>query len=105
MQHLTATLIIAGGAGGLVRGLAGYLKHQIAYKNVKFDLTYLLFTILMSSFIGLVVTWAVIESNLSIPALEKVNPAIALIIGYAGGDLIENIYKILVGKATLYPRE
>lgn len=105
MQSVTIGLLIAGGIGGLIRGLAGFLKHQMSYKNVAFKPAYLMYTILLSSFIGLTVTWAIVESGLSIPALENINPAIALIIGYAGGDLIENLYKILVGKATLYPKE
>jgi len=52
--------------------------------------------------VGLTVTWAVVSSGLEIVALTQINPAIAFIVGYAGGDLIENIYKILVGKTTLY---
>jgi hypothetical protein len=35
--------------------------------------------------------------------IEQINPAVALIFGYAGGDLIENIYKIILGKSTIYP--
>ena len=58
---------------------------------------------LISFAIGLVITWAVVSSGLKLPAIESINPAIAFIVGYAGGDIVENIYKIIVGKATLFP--
>jgi polyferredoxin len=96
-------LLLAGAGGGLVRGIVGFLKYQFAYKNVEFRPWYIVTTMVLSAFVGLTVTWAVVQSGLQIAVLEQVNPAIALIIGYAGGDLIENLYKILVGKATLYP--
>lgn len=103
MTNSIYTLLLAGAAGGLVRGIVGFLKHQLSYKNVRFKPEYIAITMILSAFIGTTVTWAVVESGLNIPALEQINPAIALIIGYAGGDLIENLYKILVGKNSLYP--
>ena len=97
------TLLLAGAGGGLVRGIVGFLKHQFAYKNVEFRPADIGFIVLLSAFVGLTVTWAIAASELEIVALVQINPAIAFIVGYAGGDLIENLYKILVGKATLYP--
>ena len=96
-------LLLAGAGGGLVRGIVGFLKHQFAYKNVEFKPTYIALIMVLSAFVGLTVTWAIASSSLEIVALSQINPAIAFIIGYAGGDIIENLYKILVGKATLYP--
>ena len=96
-------LLLAGAAGGLVRGIVGFLKHQFAYKNVEFKPLYIACVVLLSSFVGLTVTWAIISSGLEIVAINQINPAIAFIVGYAGGDIIENLYKILVGKTTLYP--
>ena len=96
-------LLIAGAAGGFIRGLVGFIKHQFAYKNVKFESAYFLTMMALSAFIGLVVTWAITASGLQLPIVESINPALAFIIGYAGGDFIENMYKIIVGKATLYP--
>ena len=32
----------------------------------------------------------------------KFTAALAFIIGYAGGDFLENIYKIIIKKSTLY---
>ena len=97
------SLLVAGAFGGLVRGLVGFTKHQFAYKNVKFEPAYFLSLMAISSAIGLVITWAVCESGLKLPAIDSINPAIAFIVGYAGGDIVENIYKIIVGKATLFP--
>ena len=96
-------LLVAGAFGGLVRGLVGFTKHQFAYKNVKFEPAYFLSLMLISSAIGLVITWAVASSGLRLPAVDEINPAIAFIVGYAGGDIVENIYKIIVGKTTLFP--
>lgn len=96
-------LLLAGAAGGLVRGIVGFLKYQFAYKSVEFKPLYIATIMALSAFVGLAVTWAIVASDLSFPFLEQVNPAITFIIGYAGGDLIENLYKILVGKTTLYP--
>jgi len=33
-------ILIAGFAGGMVRGLVGFIKYQYSYKNVGFDLYY-----------------------------------------------------------------
>lgn len=99
----TFILLLAGAAGGLVRGIVGFIKHQFAYKNVEFKPAYISLIMVLSALVGLTVTWAIVSSGLEIVALAQINPAIAFIVGYAGGDIIENLYKILVGKATLYP--
>ena len=97
------TLLLAGAGGGLVRGIVGFIKHQFAYKNVKFQPEYLALMITLSALVGLMVTWAIVQSGLQLPVVQQINPAIAFIVGYAGGDFIENLYKIVIGKATLYP--
>ncbi len=103
MQYHLVSLLIAGGFGGLVRGIVGFLKHQFAYKEVSFKPKYITAIMLLSALVGLVVTWSIVKSGLTIAGMEEINPAIAFIVGYAGGDLIENIYKIIAGKTTLYP--
>ena len=95
-------LLVAGALGGLIRGLVGFLKHQFAYKNVAFDPAYFALMMLISSSIGLTITWAIANSGIKFTFVDEINPAIALIIGYAGGDLIENLYKIILGKDSLY---
>lgn len=96
------TLLLAGAGGGLVRGIVGFIKHQFAYKNVKFKPWYLALMMVLSALVGLTVTWSVVQSGLKLPVVGQINPAVAFIVGYAGGDFIENLYKIVIGKATLY---
>jgi hypothetical protein len=95
-------LLIAGAGGGLVRGIVGFVKHQFAYKNVEFKPFYIGSMMGLSALVGITVTWSVLQSGLYFPAVEQINPAIAFIVGYAGGDIIENLYKIIIGKASLY---
>jgi hypothetical protein len=96
-------ILIAGAGGGLVRGIVGFIKYQFAYKDVQFKLGYIGVVMFLSAFVGLAVTWALVSSGLQVAVLEEVNPAVAFIIGYAGGDLIENLYKILAKTTSIYP--
>jgi len=82
-------LLGAGFSGGIVRGLTGYLKHQLSYKEVKFKLFYFLFIILISGIIGLVVSSFFLKT-----------PLFSFVVGYAGGDFVENIYKIFTKKVS-----
>jgi hypothetical protein len=97
------TILIAGAGGGVVRGIVGYLKHQFAYKNVKFELNYFLLTLGLSAIAGVTITWAVTSYDLGIFGLKEASPAFAFIAGYAGGDLLENVYKTIVGKVSFFP--
>lgn len=85
-----------------MRGLVGFVKHQFAYKNVKFDGWYFGMMMLISAFVGMSASWAVANSGIKFTIFEEINPAIAFIVGYAGGDLIENFYKIMLGRDSLY---
>lgn len=96
-------LLLAGGFGGTVRGLMGFLKHRLAYKDVEFKPLYFLGMVALSAFVGLTVTWAIIGSGVQFPFVEQINPALAFIVGYAGGDFIENLYKIFLKTTTLFP--
>ena len=96
-------LLLAGAGGGAVRGLVGYIKYQLVYKNVKFKPIYFFSMIVLSALVGLVITSAIVGSGLRIPFIKRINPSLAFIVGYAGGDFIENLYKILLGKSTLFP--
>ena len=85
-------VLLAGFGGGMVRGLVGYIKYKTSYKAVKFQVYYFVFMVLISGAVGLLATWVVRESGL-MPGI--LNPAIAFIVGYAGGDFLENIYKTI----------
>jgi len=96
---LYLAILIAGFGGGAVRGLAGFVKHQYSYKNVKFNLKYFLGMTFISGIVGLLVAMGVRETaseSLNIP----LTPAVAFIVAYAGGDFLENIYKIFAKKSS-----
>jgi hypothetical protein len=42
------------------------------------------------------------DLGLTFLGLPVITPAIAIVVGYAGGDFIENIFKILTGKTSLF---
>jgi len=93
-------IFIAAFMGGFVRGLVGWIKHQFSYKNVPFRPKYLIGMAILSGLVGMVATIAIKELGFTL--FGQFTPALAFVIGYAGGDFIENIYKIIVKKATIY---
>jgi len=95
-------ILIAGFGGGALRGLIGFIKHQFSYKNVGFRLPYFLAMMFLSGVVGLLAAMAIKETGISFLGLDYLPPALAFIIGYAGGDFLENIYKIIVKKSSLY---
>lgn len=97
MQYIY--ILIAGFSGGAVRGLAGFIKHQFSYKNVGFKLSYFLGMAFLSGIIGLLAALAVKEAGLTLEGVFS--PALSFIVGYAGGDFLENIYKIIIKKSSL----
>ncbi|KPJ71584.1 hypothetical protein AMJ50_01715 [Parcubacteria bacterium DG_74_3] len=95
------SILIASFGGGVARGLVGFVKHQYSYKNVGFNLPYFLGMSFLSGVIGLLSAMAVKEVGLNL--FGDFTPALSFIVGYAGGDFIENIYKIIIQKSSLYP--
>lgn len=85
----------------MVRGLVGFIKHQYSYKEVKFKLPYFISMMTLSGIVGLVAAFSIKELGMSILGTESLSPVMALIIGYAGGDFIENMYKIILKKSSL----
>jgi len=94
------SIIIAAFGGGILRGLVGFIKYQFSYKEVKFRPYYFLAMLLLSGIVGTVATLAIKEIGFTL--LDSFTPALAFIIGYAGGDFIENIYKIIIKKSSFY---
>ena len=92
-------ILITGFGGGAVRGLVGFIKHQFSYKNVKFDLKYFLGMTFISGIVGLLVAIAIKEMGTTF-AGNTLSPALAFVVAYAGGDFLENIYKILAKKSS-----
>ena len=95
-------IFIAGFGGGALRGLVGFIKHQYSYKNVEFKVPYFLTMMFLSGVVGLLTAIAVKETGFTFLGIDYLTPALAFIIGYAGGDFLENIYKIIVKKPNLY---
>ena len=54
----------------------------------------------VSGLIGMVATIAIKELGFTL--FGQFTPALAFVIGYAGGDFIENVYKIIIKKSNLY---
>jgi len=94
------TIILAGFGGGVIRGVVGFIKHQFSYKEVEFKPSYFLSMMVLSGIVGLLAAVSIRE--LGFTFLGSFSPALSFIIGYAGGDFIENIYKIIVKKPDLY---
>jgi hypothetical protein len=91
-------VLIGGFGGGFLRGLIGFLKHQFSYKKVEFDTKYFIMSIFVSGVIGILTAVAVGAFNAESMGIKYFSPAMAFIIGYAGGDFLENIYKIISKK-------
>lgn len=96
------SILIAGFGGGVIRGLVGFIKHQFAYKNVGFSVSYFLVMMFLSGVVGILTAVAVRELGIPLLGSVVVTPAIAFVVGYAGGDILENIYKIILRKNSLY---
>ena len=95
-------ILFAGFSGGVVRGLVGFIKHQQAYKEVPFRPLYFASMVALSGVIGLLAAWVTDDLGITFLGMESLSASVALIIGYAGGDLIENLFKIIIKKPNLY---
>lgn len=80
--------------------MIGFVKHQYSYKNVKFEIPYFLAMSFISGIIGILSAVAI--KGIGVEFFGGFSPGMAFIIGYAGGDFIENIYKIIIKKPSLY---
>jgi len=93
-------IFLAAFGGGFIRGLVGFIKHQFSYKNVPFRPKYFIGMMFVSGLIGMVATIAIKELGFTL--FGQFTPALAFVIGYAGGDFVENIYKIIIKKSSIY---
>jgi len=94
-------ILPAGFASGAIRDLMGFIKHQYSYKNVLFRWWYFLLMIGLSGIVGPAAGWLV-KGAVELDGTLKVTKFYTFIAGYAGGDFIENIYKIIAKKPSLY---
>lgn len=98
-------ILVAGFGGGMIRGLVGFLKYYYSYKNTPFNTLYFFATAFLSGVVGLLTAAAVKQSGVIISGLDTLTPPFALIVGYAGGDFLENLYKIIFKKTFIFPNE
>lgn len=96
-------IFIAGFGGGAVCGLVGFLKYYYSYKNTPFNPFYFFATTFLAGVVGLLTAAAVKETGLIVVGLDSLTPPLAFIVGYAGGDFLENVYKIILKKSSLFP--
>ncbi len=94
-------ILISGFGGGAVRGLLGFIKHQFSYKEVGFKIPYFLAMNFLAGATGLLVSAAVKELGMGFLG-DVFTPAMAFIVGYAGGDFLESVFKIILQKPSLY---
>ena len=93
---------LAGFLGGLIRGIVGILKYIYSYKDVPIKWGYFIGTAIVSGLIGLTAAWIVQELGIAFVGAQTISPAIALIVGYAGGDFLENVFKIIIKEPNLF---
>ncbi|OGF66499.1 hypothetical protein A3I27_00705 [Candidatus Giovannonibacteria bacterium RIFCSPLOWO2_02_FULL_43_11b] len=96
------TILISGLLGGVLRGLVGYVKYRSSYKNTPFMPGYFALSVGVSGVVGLLAAWVTEDLGISFLGLATLTPALGFVIGYAGGDFIENLFKIITGKTSLY---
>lgn len=89
--------LLGGLLGGVIRGLVGYVKYISSYKGVKFQWLYFSVMVGLSGVIGLVTGW--VANGI---LLSEMNLLYAFLAGYAGGDFMENAFKIVFKKPTIF---
>ncbi len=97
-------LLICGALGGVARGLLGYSKYVRSYKSVTFNWKYFATTVGTSLVVGAGAVWVIKDSGMSFEGFA-VNNAVAVIIGYAGGDAVENIYRAILKKPVIAKKD
>jgi len=96
---MEVTLLVAGFVGGFIRGIVGYLKYQFNYKNVPFKWNYFLMMTVLSGVVGLATGWLV---KGIVTDTGSITVFYTFLAGYAGGDFIENAYKIIFKKESIF---
>jgi hypothetical protein len=96
MDQLYFYVLLAGFAGGAVRGLSGWIRSW-SQNGASFKPWYFFGTVAVSGVVGLAAAYA--ANGQGVPIFGgMVTPPVALIIGYAGGDFLENIFRIFFKK-------
>lgn len=94
----------AGFLGGMIRGIVGILKYSLSYKDVSIKPVYFGLTVLVSGLVGLLCVWIISDMGISFLGLNSMSISLGIVFGYAGGDLLENIFKIIIRKPILFKK-
>ncbi len=96
------SFLIAGLFGGLLRGGVGLVKYITSYKDVEIRPYYFLGTVALSGVIGYIGAWVAKDVSQLFLEIETLPLSFAVVIGYAGGDFLENIFKIAIKNPNLF---
>jgi len=88
--------------GGIIRGTVGLIKYTQSYKDVEIRPVYFIGSVLFSGLVGLLSAWVVQDMGIAFLEMDEFPVSMALVVGYAGGDFIENIYKIIIKSPTIF---
>ncbi len=96
------SFLLAGMFGGILRGGVGLTKYMTSYKDVEIRPYYFLGSVAVSAIIGYVSVWVARDIALVFLETETFPLSFAVVIGYAGGDFLENIFKIATKNPDLF---
>ena len=96
------SFLLAGLFGGLLRGGMGLFKYTTSYKDVKIRPYYFAGMVVLTGVIGWVSAWVARDVLRIFLELETIPVSFAIIAGYAGGDFIENVFKIAMKEPNLF---
>ncbi|MFB6226234.1 MAG: hypothetical protein ABEJ02_02690 [Candidatus Paceibacteria bacterium] len=88
--------------GGLLRGGVGLFKYLVSYKDVEIRPYYFSGMVILSGIVGYVSAWVAQDAAQIFLDISELPLSLAVVAGYAGGDFIENMYKIIVKKPQLF---
>ena len=99
---MNINFFIAGLFGGLLRGGMGLFKYMTSYKDVEIRPYYFAGMVILTGVVGWVSAWVAGDALRIFLELDSVPLSFAVVAGYAGGDLIENIFKIIIQEPQLF---
>ena len=96
------SFLIAGFFGGLLRGGIGLTKYMTSYKDVEIRPYYFTGMIILTGVVGYVSAWVAQDAARIFLEVDRLPISFALVAGYAGGDLLENLFKIGMNEPHIY---
>lgn len=94
--------LLAGFFGGILRGGMGLFKYTVSYKNIEIRPYYFTVMVILTGIVGWISAWVVRDAIDIFLEVDDVPVSFALVAGYAGGDFIENLFKIAMREPHLF---